>query len=440
MARRRTTQPTFAQAQSLRSIPLGSRLHPSTGPPAEQLGEALRHVQSESRKLTSDGRLKGVDRAMRRQSMRRITFAAAVAGAAVSASSASYGEARPGLLGFTAAPRMQALVPQASELELVQAHVVFRHGARSPFNDSPDAPGIWATSLRAKASKLPQTFQLVDSVSGSKRPLSHAMGGSAGAADRSISEERALGGGLNCGMLTEPGLEQARLLGKRLHEAYVETGLVSEPGEVLLRSSLTARTIETLFGCVTALFPEAVAAGKKFDVVVGEKGVGSKHTDWINVSLDSCPRLMCLFNEGVKQWNGARMPADVAAFMDTCQKTPGWSLETAGDARKYGIIAWRDWIACRLGSGLPLQPGVTWPLFERIDAFAAQQAASWFMGGLDRAPDTRRETLSLAHGRTLAEVVGHLCHTSVSCGLFLSAASPRGRFTPLIQTNVLSHT
>ena len=284
--------------------------------------------------------------------MRRITFAAAVAGAAVSASSASYGEARPGLLGFSAAPRMQALVPQASELELVQAHVVFRHGARSPFNDSPDAPGIWAPSLRAKASKLPQTFQLVDSVSGAKRPLSHAMGGSAGAADRSITEERALGGGLNCGMLTEPGLEQARLLGKRLREAYVETGLVSEPGEVLLRSSLTARTIETLFGCVTALFPEAVAAGKTFDVVVGEKGVGSKHTDWINVSLDACPRLMRLFNEGVKQWNGARMPADVAAFMATCQKTPGWSLETAGDARKYGIIAWRDWISCRLGSGM----------------------------------------------------------------------------------------
>ena len=72
------------------------------------------------------------------------------------------------------------------------------------------------------------------------------------------------------------------------------------------------------------------------------------------------------------------------------------------DYSHAGVSAW---ISCRLGSGLPLQPGVTWPLFERIDAFAAQQAASWFMGGLERGLDTRRETLSLAHGRTLAEVV-----------------------------------
>jgi len=31
-----------------------------------------------------------------------------------------------------------------------------------------------------------------------------------------------------------------------------------------------------------------------------------------------------------------------------------------------GIIAWRDWTSCRLGSGLPLQGGVSMDLFEKV--------------------------------------------------------------------------
>ena len=101
-----------------------------------------------------------------------VTGASAVAGAL--AASARHEPARS-LLGFAGGVFMKA--PAESELDLiqvgprtsvlccvlchapprpffrawlsadvmcgVQAHVVFRHGARSPFQDSPDAPKIW---------------------------------------------------------------------------------------------------------------------------------------------------------------------------------------------------------------------------------------------------------------------------------------------------------
>ena len=99
---------------------------------------------------------------------------------------------------------------------------------------------------------------------------------------------------------------------------------------------------------------------------------GSEHTDWINVSIDSCPRLLQLFEHGVKMWNGKTMPEKASKFMQTCLETTGLQL-ISGDAKKYGIIAWRDWASCRLGSGLALQPGVDMKLFEQLDSVAAEQ-------------------------------------------------------------------
>jgi hypothetical protein len=337
----------------------------------------------------------------------KLALGAATAAAAASGVLAVSSPGAPGsLLGFAGAPRMG--LPQA-ELELVQAQVVFRHGARSPFQDSPDAPKIWTSNLRANAAKLTSTFQLVDLESGAHLPLSHALGGSAGTADRSITEDRTLGGGLNCGMLTQPGFEQAEDLGNLLRKSYVDTGFVPTlaTGDVLLRSSLTARTMETLLGCVTGMWPNELKDLQQHPVVVGKKGLGSKHTDWINVSIDSCPRLMELFKVGVSQWNGETMPAHVAAFMKKCRETTELQ-QIDGDALKYGVIAWRDWTTCRLGSGLALQPGVTLDILSKLDNFAAEQAASWFMGGLKRKDGDRAETLRLAHGRTLGELLQRL--------------------------------
>ena len=317
----------------------------------------------------------------------------------------------------------------------VQAHVVFRHGARSPFQDSPDAPNIWvrqgafsalpamlhasraeraavtdirlvrcqAPDLRAKAARLPLKLQLIDYATGEKLPLAHILGSNA---PLGLSE-KSLGGGLQCGMLTVAGLDQAHELGHRMGEIYVKSGFVHYVTDVQLRCSLTPRTLETLFGCLSGMFPFDCQFPDVHPVIVGKKGVGSGHTDWLNVAIESCPRLKELFMEGVRQWNGDTMPQEVAAFMDSCIANTQLD-KVGGDARKYGVIAWRDFTSCRLGSGLKLQGGVTTELYDKIDEMAARQAGSWFMGGLQRPPGRREETLRLSHGRTLAEIVQHL--------------------------------
>ena len=198
--------------------------------------------------------------------MGKLGLAMAVAGAVVTGGLANQrGLATRSVLGFAMAPRLLD-----ADLELIQAQIVFRHGARSPFQDSPDAPKIWAADLRANAAHMPSSFQLIDYSTGAKLPLSHALEGSAGVADRSLSEEKSLGGGLKCGMLTQPGFEQACMLGKQLHESYVRTGFVTSPEQVLLRSSLTARTMETLFGCISGMF--STPSSFVYPVVVGKKG------------------------------------------------------------------------------------------------------------------------------------------------------------------------
>jgi hypothetical protein len=256
--------------------------------------------------------------------------------------------------------------------------------------------------LRAKAARLPSKLHLIDYATGDKLPLSHIMGSSAPL--EGLSHEKKLGGGMQCGMLTAAGLDQAHELGQRLQEMYVKTGFVRSAADMRLRCSLTSRTLETLFGCLSGMFP---GDPDECPVVVGKIGVGSQHTDWLNFAMSSCPRLKELFMDGVRAWNGDTMPEHVATFMQDCVKTT--QLENLeGDVRKYGVIAWRDFASCRLGSGLELQGGVTRDLYDEIDRLAAQQVASWFSGGLQHSPALREETLRLAHGRTLAEIVEQL--------------------------------
>ena len=172
---------------------------------------------------------------------------------------------------------------KAAHLELVHAQVLFRHGARAPFQDSPEDPKIWRATLRSDVGSLPSLI------------LQHLRTGER--VDASMLRnsnfsptENLLGGGLEKGTLTDAGIRQARSLGRRLGERYRAAGIVAghHEKEVLLRSSFTKRTVETMQGVVAGMFPDNATAPMR--VLVGSNGEGSAHTDYLHHHPDCCAR------------------------------------------------------------------------------------------------------------------------------------------------------
>ncbi|KAJ1480228.1 histidine phosphatase superfamily [Baffinella frigidus] len=210
-------------------------------------------------------------------------------------------------VAFPAAPWGQYLkevtgigAVRAADLDMLQAQVVFRHGARSPFSDSPEKPGLWHEKLRTNLGDLPPagmkhltTKEDVDAkgLRNSTFEVENLKGGSSGLRNstfgcenhidfedafdfwlrNSTFDSENLKGGLEKGTLTDAGVRQARALGGVLGERYRAAGILGAPlaeGEVVLRSSFTKRTIETLQGVMSGIFP-ADALERKPIVVHG---------------------------------------------------------------------------------------------------------------------------------------------------------------------------
>ncbi len=67
------------------------------------------------------------------------------------------------------------------DLELIQVQVLFRHGARAPFRDSPDALDIWKTQFRADMTNAPSIMiALFDIEEGTPVPQTAARNLNAG--------------------------------------------------------------------------------------------------------------------------------------------------------------------------------------------------------------------------------------------------------------------
>jgi len=198
-----------------------------------------------------------------------------------------------------------------------------------------------------------------------------------------------------------------------LGERYRAAGILGAPlaeGEVVLRSSFTKRTIETLQGVMSGIFPADALARKPIVVHVGSNGQGTGHTDYLHHHPECCARYKFLLGRGVKGWNGTRMPAPSQNLVDR-MKALGMGFEEH-HIKLYGILAWRDMLTCQLGSGLAFVPAVSDALVEEIDRHSAAQAVSWFSGGLSNKD--RAETLRLAHGRTLGEMLDRLSHAAAT--------------------------
>lgn len=146
-----------------------------------------------------------------------------------------------------------------------------------------------------------------------------------------------LKGGAGRGVLTKAGLLQGVELGSVLRERYMTSngGLVKSADDVLLRCSLTTRTVETLQGVLQGAFPND--RSRTFDVLVGKRGNGSAHTDFLNFNTPCCSRLDQLYGQAVAEWSDDRKPHYVRDLVHKLEKQiEGTALTKSGHAQKYG--------------------------------------------------------------------------------------------------------
>jgi len=161
------------------------------------------------------------------------------------------------------------------------------HGSRTPFEDVDphpnDNPNVWSRALVADLSRHAKV-SLTDMDSGEAADDRPAKG----------EPTNRLRGGAGVGVLTKAGLVQGVELGTILRERYMgDGGLVQSADDIVLRCSLTSRTVETLRGVLTGIFPKDAA--RTFKVDVGKKGKGSAHSDYLNFNTQCCPRLAELY-------------------------------------------------------------------------------------------------------------------------------------------------
>ncbi|XP_024520858.1 lysophosphatidic acid phosphatase type 6 [Selaginella moellendorffii] len=260
--------------------------------------------------------------------------------------------------------------PPLQSLHLLQVHVFFRHGDRSPtpaFGNS--NPEVWSSRLEAVPPLLqPQNYQYQE------RPFGH---------------------------LTRKGAEQARGLGAWIKDAYLEELGVdtSQPDSFLrVRSTNFLRTHMTAWFVLEALLGSGELAAS-VPICISEDRLENLYHN------DHCARLAKLWRASLSRKRQAEVRPD-----GTVQET-GWCDQFEDirfsfskhldlpQGKRFPWVLAADVVHCALAHGDPVPDNFTVEKLCEIRDFLAQDYVSSFQD---------REICELSMGRLLREVVSSM--------------------------------
>lgn len=283
---------------------------------------------------------------------------------------------------------------EGDKLKLVQ--VVFRHGARSPLGRSfwPELVDAWDVCGTIEELKKPVALHIT-TVDGQPRPVN------------SHDHEQVntiLKGGCRKGELTKIGQKQAVNFGSWMRHRYVEQLKYLDhnytPGTLLSRSTNYSRTIATLQGVLTGLYPDAktpipVHTTEELDEV-------------LYGNVKSCKRLGEVIKELTAKRNTTKSPHAEWLSRQVVQV-----LEIPEATKTVNMVELHDAMTSMITHGKKVPEGMI-PLLKDIEI----QATKRFLNIL--APDAetgkREEVLRLGMGRLMELLIRRMQEASSSVG------------------------
>ncbi|KAA8497778.1 Lysophosphatidic acid phosphatase type 6 [Porphyridium purpureum] len=287
---------------------------------------------------------------------------------------------------------LEALPPR-EQLKVVQANVVFRHGARTPLQPmgSPHHHDFHVRWDECHEHKYHELFAPVKICGVDGHPPPNVW---KSRSSRSIDTDvTSIVGNCKPGQLTVLGALQTYELGYTLRKEYVEKhALISaryDPQQVRVRSTFMTRAVQSAQGVLRGLFDDD-STGQ----CVAEVFVHQPEHETLIPHEKTCDKLRLLFKRAKQRFNQHPDEEEVRKMMAN-------RMEHDLDVRHIKL---RDSLVARMTHGIPLPEGWDHELSNKVARLAEWQLEELFVA----ETENQRETVRLAIGRQIREFLENM--------------------------------
>mmetsp|Transcript_340 Transcript_340/g.421 ORF Transcript_340/g.421 Transcript_340/m.421 type:complete len:476 (-) Transcript_340:409-1836(-) len=290
---------------------------------------------------------------------------------------------------------------EESRFRLVNAHVIFRHGARTPVfhckglehlvwdkcNGVNRPVGLGGGKTRALSNVYFQQLHVVDLKNNGPRPFSYVD-------DRSVKKDWFPGGTCRLGQLTDKGAQQASLLGQRLLQRYGDM-IEHNHKNIIARSTNVARCLATLSAVLGSMTSDQVHDAITVYTL-------RNHDEYLTPNTRICEKMSQIIRSGREEW--MKEPnTNVQKFISELKEIVTDEQFQMLGLNKNNFVRYRDWVVAILAHDLPLP----WELDDRqikeLDRFGLEQVAKYIGYGRDAL--TLETGMKLSLGRYVSEVI-----------------------------------